>query len=147
MARKDVQEVSIDTLSKPEYSLKKGTRPKLSWPVLTWLFPGHSLISHALFLVSVFSLLPGFEAAQLFLKARQVPGTWKVDLSEILESSSSDEDDVDEDGEGKEGEEEEEKEPEPEEVRLQYFLVISNSLFCPRNKFSFKSDLSNVEKS
>ncbi|XP_067224160.1 AT-rich interactive domain-containing protein 4A [Chanodichthys erythropterus] len=80
VARKDVQEVSIDTLSKPEYSLKKG-----------------------------------FEAAQLFLKARQVPGTWKVDLSEILESSSSDEDDVDEDGEGKEGEEEEEKEPEPEE--------------------------------
>lgn len=69
-----------------------------------------------------------------------------MDLSEILESSSSDEDDVDEDGEGKEGEEEEEKEPEPEEVRLEYFFVISSSLFCPRNKFSFKSDLSNVEK-
>ncbi|KAK7152684.1 hypothetical protein R3I93_010794 [Phoxinus phoxinus] len=80
VARKDVQEVNIDTLSKPEYSLKKG-----------------------------------FEAAQLFLQARQVPDSWKVDLSEILESSSSDEDDGDRDGEGKEGEEEEQKKPEPEE--------------------------------
>lgn len=139
MARKDVQEVSVDTLSKPEYSLKKGTRPKISWPVLTWLFPGHSLVSHALFLASIFSLLPGFEAAQLFLKARQVPGTWKVDLSEILESSSSDEDDVDEDGEGKDAEEEEEKEPEPEEVRLQYFFVISNSCFVPETSFPLKA--------
>uniref|UniRef100_A0A671LHN4 AT rich interactive domain 4A (RBP1-like) n=1 Tax=Sinocyclocheilus anshuiensis TaxID=1608454 RepID=A0A671LHN4_9TELE len=43
-----------------------------------------------------------------------VPDNWKVNLSEILESSSSDEEDDDEDGEGKKGEEEE-KEPEPEE--------------------------------
>ncbi|KAG1973199.1 AT-rich interactive domain-containing protein 4A [Pimephales promelas] len=80
VARKEVQEVNIDTLSKPEYSLKKG-----------------------------------FEAAQLFLKARQVPDSWKVDLSEILESSSSDEDDGDGDGEGKGSEEEEQKKPEPDE--------------------------------
>lgn len=79
VARKDVKEVNIDTLSKPEYSLRKGC-----------------------------------EAAKLFLQNRQIPDRWKVDLSEILESSSSDEDDEDEDGEGKEGEEEE-KEPEPEE--------------------------------
>ncbi|KAL1257565.1 hypothetical protein QQF64_010809 [Cirrhinus molitorella] len=79
VARKDVQEVNIVTLSKPEYSNRKG-----------------------------------FEAAQRFLQAREVPENWKVDLSEILESSSSDEEDNDEDGEGKEGEEEE-KEPEPEE--------------------------------
>uniref|UniRef100_A0A8C1I9Q1 AT rich interactive domain 4A (RBP1-like) n=1 Tax=Cyprinus carpio TaxID=7962 RepID=A0A8C1I9Q1_CYPCA len=59
-------------------------------------------------------ILPGFEAAHHFLQARQVPDNWKVDLSEILESSSSDEEDNDEDGEGKEGEEAE-KEPEPEE--------------------------------
>lgn len=87
---------------------------------MTWLFPDHSLISHTIFLVSVFFLLPGFEAAQLFLQARQVPDCWKVDLSEILESSSSDEEDGDGDvdGEGKEGEEEEQKKPEPEEVRL-----------------------------
>uniref|UniRef100_A0A9J8CW21 AT-rich interactive domain 4A n=1 Tax=Cyprinus carpio carpio TaxID=630221 RepID=A0A9J8CW21_CYPCA len=52
--------------------------------------------------------------AHHFLQARQVPDNWKVDLSEILESSSSDEEDNDEDGEGKEGEEAE-KEPEPEE--------------------------------
>uniref|UniRef100_A0A673MCQ3 AT-rich interactive domain-containing protein 4A-like n=1 Tax=Sinocyclocheilus rhinocerous TaxID=307959 RepID=A0A673MCQ3_9TELE len=63
------------------------------------------------------SLLPGFEAAQHFVQSRQVPDNWKVDLSEILESSSGDEEDDDEDGERKVGEEEE-KEPEPEEVRL-----------------------------
>ncbi|XP_016119885.1 AT-rich interactive domain-containing protein 4A-like, partial [Sinocyclocheilus grahami] len=78
VARKDVQEVNIGTLSKPECSNRKG-----------------------------------FEAAHHFLQARQVPDNWKVNLSEILESSSSDEDD-DENGEGKKGEEEE-KEPEPEE--------------------------------
>uniref|UniRef100_A0A673MFN7 AT-rich interactive domain-containing protein 4A-like n=1 Tax=Sinocyclocheilus rhinocerous TaxID=307959 RepID=A0A673MFN7_9TELE len=60
------------------------------------------------------SLLPGFEAAQHFVQSRQVPDNWKVDLSEILESSSGDEEDDDEDGERKVGEEEE-KEPEPEE--------------------------------
>uniref|UniRef100_A0A8C1TWR3 AT rich interactive domain 4A (RBP1-like) n=1 Tax=Cyprinus carpio TaxID=7962 RepID=A0A8C1TWR3_CYPCA len=79
VARKDVQEVNIGTLSKPERLNRKG-----------------------------------FEAAHHFLQARQVPDNWKVDLSEILESSSSDEEDNDEDGEGKEGEEAE-KEPEPEE--------------------------------
>uniref|UniRef100_A0A673J6C5 AT-rich interactive domain-containing protein 4A-like n=1 Tax=Sinocyclocheilus rhinocerous TaxID=307959 RepID=A0A673J6C5_9TELE len=57
------------------------------------------------------SFLPGFEAAHYFLQARQVPDNWKVNLSEILESSSSDEEDHSKDGEG----EEKEKEPEPEE--------------------------------
>uniref|UniRef100_A0A671MBG6 AT-rich interactive domain-containing protein 4A-like n=1 Tax=Sinocyclocheilus anshuiensis TaxID=1608454 RepID=A0A671MBG6_9TELE len=79
VARKDVQEVNIGTLSKPECSNRKG-----------------------------------FEAAQRFVQSRQVPDNWKVDLSEILESSSSDEEDDNEDGEGKVGEEEV-KEPEPEE--------------------------------
>ncbi len=88
------------------------------------------------FLCSFLSLLPGFEAAQHFLQSRQVPDNWKVDLSEILESSSSDEEDHNEDIEGKAGEEEE-KEPEPEEVRLQYYFVISISL--PWNRVSFKS--------
>uniref|UniRef100_A0A673IVJ4 AT-rich interactive domain-containing protein 4A-like n=1 Tax=Sinocyclocheilus rhinocerous TaxID=307959 RepID=A0A673IVJ4_9TELE len=76
VARKDVQEVNIGTLSKPECSNRKG-----------------------------------FEAAHYFLQARQVPDNWKVNLSEILESSSSDEEDHSKDGEG----EEKEKEPEPEE--------------------------------
>lgn len=55
-------------------------------------------------------LFAGFEEALLFLHSKQIPDAWKMDMSEILESSSSDE------GEGKESEEEE-KEPEPEEVR------------------------------
>uniref|UniRef100_A0A673J613 AT-rich interactive domain-containing protein 4A-like n=1 Tax=Sinocyclocheilus rhinocerous TaxID=307959 RepID=A0A673J613_9TELE len=86
VARKDVQEVNIGTLSKPE--------------------------SEYGFLCSLScSFLPGFEAAHYFLQARQVPDNWKVNLSEILESSSSDEEDHSKDGEG----EEKEKEPEPEE--------------------------------
>lgn len=60
-------------------------------------------------------LSAGFKEALLFIKTKQIPDTWKMDMSEILESSSSDE------GEGKESEEEE-KEPEPEEVR--------NGLYC-----------------
>lgn len=105
------------------------------------MLPGQRAISYALSC----SLLPGFEAAQHFLQSRQVPDNWKVDLSEILESSSSDEEDHNEDIEGKAGEEEE-KEPEPEEVRLQYYFVISISL--PWNRVSFKSStyLSSVEK-
>lgn len=55
-------------------------------------------------------LSTGFEEALLFLQSKQIPDAWKMDMNEILESSSSDE------GEGKESEEEE-KEPEPEEVR------------------------------
>lgn len=143
MARKDVQEVNNDTLSKPEYSLKKGMRPKIIWPLMTWLF--YSPISQTLFLVSVFFLLPGFEAAQVFLQARQVPDSWKVDLSEILESSSSDEDDGDGDGDGegkgkgkgKEVEEEELKKSEPEEVRLQYFFISNYLHFAPEIGFPF----------
>lgn len=79
VARKEVQEVNINTISKPEYSNRKG-----------------------------------FEAAQHFLQSKQVPDSWKMDLSEILESSSSDEENEDEDGDEKESEEEE-KEPEQEE--------------------------------
>uniref|UniRef100_A0A3B4BSA5 ARID domain-containing protein n=1 Tax=Pygocentrus nattereri TaxID=42514 RepID=A0A3B4BSA5_PYGNA len=73
VARNEVHDMSEDTISKPEYSNKKG-----------------------------------FEEALLFLQTKKVPDGWKMDMSEILESSSSD------DGEGKESEEEE-KEPEPEE--------------------------------
>ncbi|TSO25175.1 AT-rich interactive domain-containing protein 4A [Bagarius yarrelli] len=50
----------------------------------------------------------GFTEALLFLQTKVIPDAWKMDMSEILESSSSDE------GESKESEEEE-KEPEPEE--------------------------------
>lgn len=66
----------------------------------------------------------GLEEASFFFKTRSVPDNWKMDMSEILESSSSDEDDAE--GEGSEDEkskvEEEEKvevvpeeEPDPEE--------------------------------
>uniref|UniRef100_A0A8B9KZX4 AT rich interactive domain 4A (RBP1-like) n=1 Tax=Astyanax mexicanus TaxID=7994 RepID=A0A8B9KZX4_ASTMX len=73
VARSDVREMSADTISKSEFSNKKG-----------------------------------FEEALKFLQTTQIPEGWKMDMSEILESSSSD------DGEGKESEEEE-KDPEPEE--------------------------------
>uniref|UniRef100_A0A3P8XEW1 ARID domain-containing protein n=1 Tax=Esox lucius TaxID=8010 RepID=A0A3P8XEW1_ESOLU len=76
VARKDVHEVNIDVLSKPEYSSRKG-----------------------------------LDGAVHFLKTKVVPDSWKMDMSEILESSSSD----DEEMEGKESEEEEEEEEEDEE--------------------------------
>ncbi|XP_041668616.1 AT-rich interactive domain-containing protein 4A isoform X2 [Cheilinus undulatus] len=52
----------------------------------------------------------GFEAAQMFLRSREVPHVWKMDMSQILDSSSSDDDDEDE--EEKESDEEEEDEEE-----------------------------------
>ncbi|KAJ8353553.1 hypothetical protein SKAU_G00211200 [Synaphobranchus kaupii] len=68
---------------------------------------------------SEFSNKKGLEEARMFLKAKVIPESWKMDMSEILESSSSDE----EDAEGKDSEEDEkeveegepEVEPDPEE--------------------------------
>uniref|UniRef100_A0A8C8BYX1 ARID domain-containing protein n=1 Tax=Oncorhynchus tshawytscha TaxID=74940 RepID=A0A8C8BYX1_ONCTS len=58
-------------------------------------------------------LFPGLDEAVHFLKTKVVPDSWKMDMSEILESSSSDEEE--EDKEGKDEEEEEEKEDDDED--------------------------------
>uniref|UniRef100_A0A2K5F4T2 AT-rich interactive domain-containing protein 4A n=1 Tax=Aotus nancymaae TaxID=37293 RepID=A0A2K5F4T2_AOTNA len=55
---------------------------------------------------SELSTKPGLQKAGVFLKTRVVPDNWKMDISEILESSSSD----DEDGPVEENDEEKEKE-------------------------------------
>lgn len=57
---------------------------------------------------------PGLRRASVFLKARIVPDNWKMDISEILESSSSD----DEECPAEEHEEEKEKEAKKEEEEL-----------------------------
>ncbi|KAF6128859.1 AT-rich interaction domain 4A [Phyllostomus discolor] len=63
---------------------------------------------------SELSAKPGLQKASIFLKARVVPDNWKMDISEILESSSSD----DEDGPAEENEEEKEKETKREEEEV-----------------------------
>nr|XP_013010595.1 AT-rich interactive domain-containing protein 4A [Cavia porcellus] len=63
---------------------------------------------------SELSTKPGLQKASIFLKARVVPDIWKMDLSEILESSSSD----DEDGPAEENEEEKKKETKKEEEEV-----------------------------
>ncbi|XP_011384608.1 AT-rich interactive domain-containing protein 4A [Pteropus vampyrus] len=63
---------------------------------------------------SELSAKPGLQNASIFLKTRVVPGNWKMDISEILESSSSD----DEDGPAEENEEEKEKEAKKEEEEV-----------------------------
>ncbi|XP_023582001.1 AT-rich interactive domain-containing protein 4A isoform X5 [Trichechus manatus latirostris] len=60
---------------------------------------------------SELSAKPGLQKASVFLKTRVVPDNWKMDISEILESSSSD----DEDGPAEENDEEKEKEAKKEE--------------------------------
>uniref|UniRef100_H3BHW1 AT-rich interaction domain 4A n=1 Tax=Latimeria chalumnae TaxID=7897 RepID=H3BHW1_LATCH len=59
----------------------------------------------------------GLQEAIKFLKTQVVPENWKMNMSEIIESSSSDEEnDEEEQGEGEEEKEEEpEEEPDPEE--------------------------------
>eukprot|EP00063_Salmo_salar_P091876 XP_014066711.1 PREDICTED: AT-rich interactive domain-containing protein 4A-like isoform X4 [Salmo salar] len=76
VARKEIHEVNMDSISKAEFSLRNG-----------------------------------LDEAVHFLKTKVVPDSWKMDMSEILESSSSDE----EDKEGKDSEEEEEEEKEDDE--------------------------------
>ncbi|XP_067335798.1 AT-rich interactive domain-containing protein 4A isoform X3 [Channa argus] len=61
---------------------------------------------------SEFSRRKGFEAAQMFLRNKKVPDVWKMDMSQILDSSSSDDEDDEEDKESEEEEEEEEAEDE-----------------------------------
>uniref|UniRef100_A0A674F7A7 AT-rich interactive domain 4A n=1 Tax=Salmo trutta TaxID=8032 RepID=A0A674F7A7_SALTR len=78
VARKEIHEVNMDSISKPEFSPRKGK--------------------------------DGLDGAVHFLKTKVVPDSWKMDMSEILESSSSDEEDT----EGKESDEEEEEEEEDE---------------------------------
>ncbi|XP_070985032.1 AT-rich interactive domain-containing protein 4A-like isoform X2 [Oncorhynchus clarkii lewisi] len=77
VARKEIHEVNMDSLSKAEFSSRNG-----------------------------------LDEAVHFLKTKVVPDSWKMDMSEILESSSSDEE---EDKEGKDSEEEEEEEEEKED--------------------------------
>lgn len=60
---------------------------------------------------SEFSDRKGLEAAHAFLRSRTVPEVWKMDMSQILESSSSDEE------EEKEKPTEEEQEEEPDESK------------------------------
>ncbi|KAK2538969.1 Arid4a [Columba guinea] len=76
VARKDIKELDVQNLPKPESSPKKG-----------------------------------LQEASAFLSTRGVPRNWKMDISEILESSSSDE----EDGAAAETDEEEEKREEKTE--------------------------------
>lgn len=56
---------------------------------------------------SELSAKPGLQKASVFVKTRVVPDNWKMDINEILESSSSD----DEDSPARANEEEKEKEP------------------------------------
>ncbi|XP_014719789.2 AT-rich interactive domain-containing protein 4A isoform X3 [Equus asinus] len=60
---------------------------------------------------SEISAKPGLQKASIFLKTRVVPDNWKMDINEILESSSSE----DEDGPAEENDEEKEKEAKKEE--------------------------------
>ncbi|XP_062252898.1 AT-rich interactive domain-containing protein 4A isoform X3 [Platichthys flesus] len=69
----------------------------------------------------------GLEAAQMFLRSMEVPDVWKMDMSQILDSSSSDDEDEGEEKESEEDNDEDEKkkkkhikeepeeEPDPEE--------------------------------
>ncbi|XP_044520824.1 AT-rich interactive domain-containing protein 4A isoform X3 [Gracilinanus agilis] len=63
---------------------------------------------------SELSSKPGLQKASTFLKTKVVPDNWKMDISEILESSSSD----DEDGANEESDEEKDKENAKEEEEM-----------------------------
>ncbi|KAM3920140.1 AT-rich interactive domain-containing protein 4A isoform 2-T3 [Leptodactylus fuscus] len=58
---------------------------------------------------------PGIKDAIAFFKSRAIPSSWKMDISEILESSSSDEEDGEAEASDGEQNKEDEDEAEPEE--------------------------------
>ncbi|XP_042181234.1 AT-rich interactive domain-containing protein 4A isoform X1 [Oncorhynchus tshawytscha] len=80
VARKEIHEVNMDSISKAEFSWRNG-----------------------------------LDEAVHFLKTKVVPDSWKMDMSEILESSSSDEEEEDKEGKDEEEEEEKEDDDEPED--------------------------------
>uniref|UniRef100_A0A8C7F6M3 AT-rich interactive domain 4A n=1 Tax=Oncorhynchus kisutch TaxID=8019 RepID=A0A8C7F6M3_ONCKI len=93
-----------------------------------------------------FWLLSGLDGAVHFLKTKVVPDSWKMDMSEILESSGSDEEDTegkesddDDDEEEEEEKEEEEKEddeadPEERDHFLQQLYKFMEDRGTPINK-------------
>ncbi|KAM6912795.1 AT-rich interactive domain-containing protein 4A [Xenentodon cancila] len=89
----------------------------------------------------------GFEEAQMFLKNRQVPDVWKMDMSQILDSSSSEDDgdekeiekytEEDEEGNKKilfKDEPEEEADPEERDNFLQQLYKFMEDRGTPINK-------------
>ena len=85
-------------------------------------------------LVILILLLPphlaGFEAAQMFLSSREVPDIWKMDMSQILDSSSSDDEDDEEEKESddeEEGDEEKKKKHIKEEVSVDMTTGVTDA--------------------
>ncbi|XP_070787236.1 AT-rich interactive domain-containing protein 4A-like [Enoplosus armatus] len=66
---------------------------------------------------SEFSSRRGFEAAEMFLRSREVPDVWKMDMSQILDSSSSDDDEDEEEKESEEDEEDEEEKKKKKHIK------------------------------
>ncbi|XP_059210011.1 LOW QUALITY PROTEIN: AT-rich interactive domain-containing protein 4A [Centropristis striata] len=64
---------------------------------------------------SEFTSRRGFEAAQVFQRTGEVPAVWKMDMSQILDSSSSD--DEDEEKESEEDEEDEDKKKKKKHIK------------------------------
>ncbi|XP_067469529.1 AT-rich interactive domain-containing protein 4A isoform X1 [Thunnus thynnus] len=66
---------------------------------------------------SEFSHRRGFEAARVFLRTRDVPDVWKMDMSQILDSSSSDDEDDEEEKESEEDEEDEDEKKKKKHIK------------------------------
>ncbi|KAK2826835.1 hypothetical protein Q5P01_021049 [Channa striata] len=86
---------------------------------------------------SEFSRRKGFEAAQMYLRNKEVPDVWKMDMSQILDSSSSDDDDE----EDKESEEEEEDEAEDEKKKKKHIKEEPEEEADPEERDNFLQQL------
>lgn len=75
-----------------------------------------SVFSHSSLLPPL-RLPPGFEAAEEFLKTGEVPDVWKMDMSQILDSSSSDDEDDEDEKESDEDEEDEDEKKKKKHIK------------------------------
>ncbi|XP_025046615.2 AT-rich interactive domain-containing protein 4A isoform X3 [Pelodiscus sinensis] len=79
----------------------------------------------------------GLKEASIFLNTKAVPDNWKMDMSEILESSSSDE----EDGAAAESDDEEEEEEEDDKVEEKEEEVVPEEELDPEERDNFLQQL------
>ncbi|XP_024910983.1 AT-rich interactive domain-containing protein 4A isoform X2 [Cynoglossus semilaevis] len=87
-----------------------------------------------------FSNRRGLDSAQLFLRSKKIPDMWKMDMSQILDSSSSDDED-DEDEKESEEEDEEEEDEEDEKKKKKHIKEEPEEEPDPEERDNFLQQL------
>ncbi|PWA29603.1 hypothetical protein CCH79_00007750 [Gambusia affinis] len=119
VGRRHAHLVNAISITKPDFSNRRGETPFLP-AVLTFSTSASRFASS--------SCPAGIEGAQMFLRSREVPEAWKMDMSQILDSSSSEDDKDDKESEAEEEEEENEDEKRKKHIKEEAIAKNSNKV-------------------